>query len=475
MNAITFDPDKPTTICALATPPGNSAIAVIRVSGPDSIPVCEKIFTPTTKHKKLSEEASHTIHFGKIKNESGIVDEVLLSIFHAPHSYTGEDSVEISCHGSQYIQQEIIGLLIDNGLHLAKAGEFTLRAFMNGKFDLSQAEAVADLIASHSKASHQLAINQMRGGFSNKIKELRKELLDFASLIELELDFSEEDVEFADRKDLEGLLTKLKSEIINLKGSFKLGNVMKNGIPVAIIGKPNVGKSTLLNAILNEEKALVSEIPGTTRDTIEDVLNINGTSFRFIDTAGLRESGDKIENMGIERTYQKIDSAKVILYVFDVSTTNCTEIKETLKEFKEHISHLPNTVLKDKSFILIANKTDMLVEAPKGFKLMVEMDCMFISAKRKENINLIIDKLSTLVEKEKFEDLSIVSNLRHFEALSKSLEAIEEIEKGFQENLSSDLIAIDIKQVLHYLGEITGQVTTDEILGNIFSKFCVGK
>jgi tRNA modification GTPase len=475
MNAFTYNPDKPASICALATPPGNGAIAVIRVSGPDSISVCEKIFDPAGKQKKLSEEATHTIHLGKIKDEDVIIDEVLLSVFRAPNSYTGEDSVEISCHGSTYIQQKIIELLLKNGLQMAQAGEFTLRAFMNGKFDLSQAEAVADLIASRSRASHQLALNQMRGGFSNRIKELRKELLNFASLIELELDFSEEDVEFANRDDLKNLLARLKSEIEKLKASFKLGNVMKNGIPVAIIGKPNVGKSTLLNAILNEEKALVSEIPGTTRDTIEDVLNIEGQSFRFIDTAGLRDSRDKIENMGIERTYEKIDSAKVILYVFDISTTNCTEIKETLKEFEEHISHLPSTVLKDKKFILIANKTDQLVEAPKGFKSLVEMECIFISAKRKENINLIIDKLSTLIEKEEYEDLSIVSNLRHYEALSKSLEAVEAIEKGFAENLTSDLIAIDIKQALHYLGEITGQVTTDEILGHIFSKFCVGK
>ncbi|NOX48578.1 MAG: tRNA uridine-5-carboxymethylaminomethyl(34) synthesis GTPase MnmE [Chlorobi bacterium] len=475
MNAFTYSPDKPTTICALATPAGNGAIAVVRVSGPDSVSVCEKIFEPAGKHKKLSEEASHTIHLGKIKDEEVMVDEVLLSLFRKPHSYTGEDSVEISCHGSTYIQQKIIELLLKYGLQMARPGEFTLRAFMNGKFDLSQAEAVADLIASRSRASHQLALNQMRGGFSNRIKDLRKELLDFASLIELELDFSEEDVEFADRKDLRALLLKLKSEIEKLKASFKLGNVMKNGVPVAIIGKPNVGKSTLLNAILNEDKALVSEIPGTTRDTIEDVLNIQGQSFRFIDTAGLRDSSDKIENMGIQRTFEKIDSAKVILYVFDVSTTNCQEIKDDLKEFEEHISHLPGSVLKDKKFILIANKTDQLVEAPKGFKSLVEMECIFISAKRKENVNLIIDKLSTLIEKEEYEDLSIVSSLRHFEALSKSLEAVEAIEKAFEENLPSDLVAIDIKQALHYLGEITGQVTTDEILGNIFSRFCVGK
>ncbi len=397
------------------------------------------------------------------------------SVFRAPNSYTGEDSIEISCHGSAYIQQKIIELLIKNGLRLAKPGEFTLRAFLNGKFDLSQAEAVADLIASHSKTSHELALNQMRGGFSNKIKQLRQQLVNFASLIELELDFSEEDVEFADRKELKNLLANLKIEISALLDSFKLGNVLKKGIPVAIVGQPNVGKSTLLNAILNEERAIVSEIPGTTRDAIEDTIVIKGVSFRFIDTAGLHDSTDKIEKIGIERTYEKIDQAKIILYVFDVSKTNYEEIKITLQEFKDHIDQLPEGLSQDKKFILIANKTDLLVEAPKGFRSMVEMECIFVSAKRKENINLIVESLSKYVESENITDATIVSNTRHYEALSKSLEAIESIEKGFSEGLPSDLIAIDIKTALHHLGEITGEITTNEILGNIFSKFCIGK
>jgi len=475
MNPIAINHDKTETICALATPPGSSAIAIIRISGPKSIEVCEKIFTPKNKKIKLSKVNSHTIHFGDIIEDSIILDEVLISIFKGPNSYTGEDSIEISCHGSAYIQQKIIELLIKNGLRLAKPGEFTLRAFLNGKFDLSQAEAVADLIASHSKTSHELALNQMRGGFSNKIKQLRQQLVNFASLIELELDFSEEDVEFADRKELNNLLANLKIEISALLDSFKLGNVLKKGIPVAIVGQPNVGKSTLLNAILNEERAIVSEIPGTTRDAIEDTIVIKGVSFRFIDTAGLHDSTDKIEKIGIERTYEKIDQAKIILYVFDISKTNYEEIKITLQEFKDHIDQLPEGLSQDKKFILIANKTDLLVEAPKGFKSMVEMECIFVSAKRKENINLIVESLSKYIESENITDATIISNTRHYEALSKSLEAIESIEKGFSEGVPSDLIAIDIKSALHHLGEITGEITTDEILGNIFSKFCIGK
>ncbi|MBC8489000.1 MAG: tRNA uridine-5-carboxymethylaminomethyl(34) synthesis GTPase MnmE [Bacteroidetes bacterium] len=475
MNPITINHDKTETICALATPHGSSAIAIIRISGPKSIEVCEKIFKAKNKKIKLSKVNSHTIHFGNILKDLIVLDEVLVSVFRAPNSYTGEDSIEISCHGSAYIQQKIIELLIKNGLRLAKPGEFTLRAFLNGKFDLSQAEAVADLIASHSKTSHELALNQMRGGFSNKIKQLRQQLVNFASLIELELDFSEEDVEFADRKELKNLLTNLKIEISALLDSFKLGNVLKKGIPVAIVGQPNVGKSTLLNAILNEERAIVSEIPGTTRDAIEDTIIIKGVSFRFIDTAGLNDSTDKIEKIGIERTYEKIDQAKIILYVFDVSKTNYEEIKITLQEFKDHIDQLPEGLSQDKKFILIANKTDLLVEAPKGFRSMVEMECIFVSAKRKENINLIVESLSKYVESENITDATIVSNTRHYEALSKSLEAIESIEKGFSEGLPSDLIAIDIKTALHHLGEITGEITTNEILDNIFSKFCVGK
>jgi tRNA modification GTPase len=463
------------TICALATPPGLSAIAVIRVSGKEAITVCEKIFEPVNRNIQLSKTETHTLHLGYIKIANDILDEVLVSIFREPHSYTGENAIEISCHGSEYIQQKIIELLIDKGLRLANPGEFTLRAFLNGKFDLSQAEAVADLIASHSKTSHDLAINQMRGTFSNKIKELRKQLMDFASLIELELDFSEEDVEFANRDEFNKLLSILSTEVDSLIKSFSIGNVLKKGIPVTIIGQPNVGKSTLLNAILNEERAIVSEIPGTTRDTIEDTLVINGISFRFIDTAGLRESNDEIESIGIERTYQKIDQAKIILYVFDVSITGYSEIGLALEEFRAHIRQLPEDISKDKKFILIANKTDLLFEAPEGFKSLVEMECLFVSAKRKENINLILDTLSRYVENEKISDATIVSNTRHYESLVKTNQSLENIKNGFEQKIPSDLIAIDVRQAIYHLGEITGEITTNEILENIFSKFCIGK
>jgi tRNA modification GTPase len=463
------------TICALATPPGTGAIALIRVSGSKTFSTIDKIFKPRKKGTLLSECDSHTIHLAEIRNGSEVIDEVLVNVYKQPNSYTGEDAIEISCHGSMYIQQKIIELLVKNGINLAKPGEFTLRAFLNNKLDLSQAEAVADLIASHSKTSHDLALKQMRGEFSNKISELRKKLLDFTSLIELELDFSEEDVEFANRKDLSELLENIKNEITILVNSFSLGNVLKRGIPVAIIGEPNVGKSTLLNAILNEEKAIVSEIPGTTRDTIEDVIVIKGVSFRFIDTAGLRTSVDAVETIGIERTYQKIDQSRIILYVFDVSKTQCSDIKITLREFDEHIRKLPENVLKNKKFILVANKTDLLVEAPRDFKSMVEMECIFVSAKRKENINLIIDSLSNYIENENLTDTTLVSNTRHYEALTRTLESIASIEEGFKNDLSSDLIVTDIRQAIHFLGEITGEITTDEILGNIFSRFCIGK
>jgi len=470
-----INPDQPETICALATPPGTSAISIIRVSGSQSFPVCEQIFSSTNKKKKISEVKSHTVHFGEIRNENGTIDEVLLTVFKKPHSYTGEDSVEISAHGSPYIVQKIIELLVENGLRLAKPGEFTMRAFLNGKFDLSQAEAVADLIASNSKTSHDLALNQMRGVFSNRIKNLRQQLVDFSSLIELELDFSEEDVEFADRSQFFKLLEELTSELSQLIQSFSLGQVIKQGIPVAIVGEPNVGKSTLLNAILNEDRAIVSEIPGTTRDTIEDTIVLNGISFRFIDTAGLRESTDQIETIGIERTYEKIDQAKIILFLFDINKTSCSEVRDILKEFKQHIRTLPSGKSRDKKFILIANKTDLLVESPEGFRKMVEMECIFVSAKRKENINLILDTLSNYIESEHTGDSTIVSNTRHYEALSKAKEAILNIDNAFREDVSTDLISIDIKQALYHLGEITGEITTDEILGNIFSKFCVGK
>ncbi len=455
------------TICALATAPGVAAISIIRVSGENSIDICSEIF----KSKNLSskELKSHHIYFGNIQDGENVIDEVLLSIFKSPKSYTGENSVEISCHGSVYIQQRILELLISKGARIAKAGEFTLRAFMNGKLDLSQAEAVADLISSHSKTSHALALEQMRGGYSNKIKNLRKQLVNFASLIELELDFSEEDVEFADRKALNNLLSDIKSEISLLINSFAMGNVLKHGIPVAIIGKPNVGKSTLLNSILNEERAIVSDKPGTTRDTIEDIININGISFRFIDTAGLRESSDEIESIGIERTYQKIEQASIILYVVDINETSVEEIITSLSDFKNHLNN------KSKKFIIIANKTDLLYKAPHHFSELLSQEIIFISAKRKENINLITNSLVKSVENDKLIDTSMVSNIRHYDALIKTLDAINQTENSFSDNLPADLISIDIKTALHHLGEITGEVTNNEILDNIFANFCIGK
>lgn len=455
------------TICALATAPGIAAISIIRVSGENAIDICSKIFK--SKNENTQEFKSHRIYFGFIKNETEIIDEVLMSIFKAPKSYTGENAVEISCHGSVYIQQKIMELLISKGARTAKPGEFTMRAFLNGKLDLSQAEAVADLIASHSNTSHALALDQMRGGFSNKIKELRQQLVNFSSLIELELDFSEEDVEFADRKALNTLLSTLKIEITKLINSFALGNVLKHGIPVAIIGKPNVGKSTLLNSILNEERAIVSDIPGTTRDTIEDTLNINGVTFRFIDTAGLRESYEEIETIGIERTYQKIEQASIILYVVDISETSVDEIIASLKDFEQHIKN------KIKRFIVIANKTDLLYQTPQHLRDLLSLEVIFISAKRKENINLITDTLLKSVETERATDNTMISNIRHYEALNKTLETINQIEIAIENKIPSDLIAIDLKTALYYLGEITGEITNDEILGNIFKNFCIGK
>ncbi len=461
--------DTNNTICALATPPGSGALSLIRVSGSDAFKIGDAIFKASKKGTKISTAPSHTILFGNIVGHNEFIDEVLVSIFRKPNSFSGEDSIEISCHGSSYIQQRIIQLLTDNGARMARPGEFTLRAFLNGKFDLSQAEAVADLIASNSKFSHDLALDQMRGGFSNKIKELRAELVNFASLIELELDFSEEDVEFADRKKINTLLENLKKEIGSLLVSFSVGNVLKHGIPVAIIGKPNVGKSTLLNTILQEEKAIVSEIPGTTRDSIEDTIVLDGVAFRFIDTAGLRTSEDEIENIGIERTMEKIKLAKIILFVFDVTLCDINRVKEILEEHKALIEDPKKRV------ILIGNKIDQLVKTPDGFKDLVEMETIFISAKRKENITMISDSLLKSVNTEQFSDNTIVSNARHYEALSNALKSIEDIEEGFTKNIPADLIAIDIHKALHHLGEITGEVTTDEILGNIFGKFCIGK
>ena len=451
------------TITAIATAPGSGAIAVIRISGDDAINITEKIFVPAQKNKKLSEQKANTIHFGTIINENDIIDEVLISIFKAPHSYTGENSVEISCHGSSHIQRKILELLISKGARLAEPGEFTLRAFRNGKMDLSQAEAVADLIASSSETARRVAMKQMRGGFRNEIQDLRMRLLNFISLIELELDFAEEDVEFADRSELKKLTAIIAKHLQKLINSFKLGNVIKNGIPVAIIGAPNVGKSTLLNALLNEDKAIVSDIPGTTRDSIEDVVNLHGVLFRFIDTAGIRDTKDTIENLGIERTFSKVQDAEIILLMADATQNNIEDIIQTVK-----------TKIKNKKTLLVINKTDLL----KKELILPETDCehIEISAKNKKNINRLIDKLiETAGINTINQDEVIISNTRHYQALNHALEAIERVQEGLETGISSDFLSMDIREVLHFLGEISGEITNDEILGNIFKNFCIGK
>ncbi len=464
-----FDYLNTDTICALSTAPGMSAIAVFRLSGKASVSIVQSIFKAKSTAFNAGKFISHKAYFGAVMDGNELLDEVLTTIFKAPHSYTGEDQVEISCHGSVYVQQRLFALLLQHGARPATAGEFTMRAFANQRFDLTQAEAVADLIASNSKKTHDLAIKQMRGGFSEKIALLRESLVDFAALIELELDFSEEDVEFADRNHFFGLISELKAEISRLIESFQTGNVIKTGIPVAIIGKPNVGKSTLLNAILNEERALVSEIPGTTRDVIEDTIVLDGYNFRFIDTAGLRETDDMIENMGIERAMEKVKQAAVILYVCDLSSCNASSTEDMLSEFREYMQDT------SKHFILIANKIDQLEEIPSHFRDMVELETIFISAKRKENIQLITDALVKTVKNFTIQADTIVSNARHHHALQQTLEALNEVENNLRTGLPTDLVAIDIRRALHFLGSITGQIYTEEILGSIFSKFCIGK
>jgi len=470
MNTLDYLASGTDTICALSTAPGTAAIAVIRLSGEQAIPLSELFFVPASAKTRLDQAASHTAHLGLFREKDELIDEVLLTLFRNPHSYTGQDVVEISCHGSLFIQQRILEALLHAGARMARPGEFTLRAFMNGKMALSQAEAVADLISSNSKAAHDLALNQMRGGFSSKIKELRKQLVDLASLLELELDFSEEDVEFADRKKLLALIINLVEELQILARSFSFGNVIREGIPVAIIGKPNVGKSTLLNALLNEERAIVSDIPGTTRDTIEDALTIQGIRFRFIDTAGLRtHSNDAIENIGIGRTHEKIKEASVILYVFDISTISSREIDELKETFREHI------IDPDKQFILVGNKTDLMLESPHHISELFDLETIFISAKRKENVNLIVESLLRTVRHENISDYTIISNARHYEAINRAISALENAAAGFGAGTPTDLVAIDIHEALYGLGLITGEVTTDELLGNIFGKFCIGK
>ena len=459
------------TICAISTPPGIGGIAVIRLSGKAAIQIAEMVYWSPQIDKKLSDQQPNTLHFGTIRSKDNVIDEVVIGLFRAPHSFTGEDIIEISCHGSIYIQQQILQLLISQGARLARPGEFTQRAFLNGKMDLSQAEAVADLIASANAAAHKLAINQMRGGFSRELNQLRAELLRFAALVELELDFAEEDVEFADRSSLIELSTRIANLLQKLTDSFRLGNVIKNGIPVAIIGETNVGKSTLLNALLNEDKAIVSDIHGTTRDVIEDVVNIGGTLFRFSDTAGIRETADVIEAMGIERSYLQLGKAEIILLVTDLSSEVDPIFKRILK-IREKIT--------DQHLIIIANKVDIAIEETKtrlsGFKLFKNESLVFLAAKNRENLDQLIRIMTnTLNLSPTGPDDIIVSNVRHYEALSLALNAIKLVIEGLNSGITGDFLAQDIRECLHYLGEITGEITTDETLGYIFKNFCIGK
>ena len=444
------------TICALATGGGISAIALIRISGKETINIVNKIFS-----KDLSKKETHTVHFGNIIDNKNIIDEVVITLFHKNQSFTGEETVEISCHGSKYIQNKILELLINNGVRMANPGEYTMRAFQNGKLDLSQAESVADLIEAESEAAHKTAIQHLRGGFSKKLKLLRQKLIDFASLIELELDFSEEDVEFADRTQLNKLLEELKIEISSLINSFKIGNVIKNGIPVAILGAPNVGKSTLLNRLLNEEKAIVSDIAGTTRDSIEDEIIIKGYNFRFIDTAGIRKTDDTIENLGIDRTISHAKKSSIIIYLLDASGN-----------IDNQISNINNLPKKDQSKIIkVVNKIDLNNEIKS-----INNGCLHISAKDNIGIDELKNKIFDFTNINALDNNNtIVTNQRHYEQLKKTLNELEIVIEGLNNELSSDLLAINIKQSLFHLGLITGEVSTDDLLSNIFGKFCIGK
>lgn len=451
------------TIVAIATAQGLGAIGVIRLSGNEAITICNKVF----KGKNLTQQDTHTIHFGKIVNGNQVIDEVLVSIFKAPSSYTKENVVEISCHGSPYIHQQIIQLLIQKGARQAQAGEFTLRAFLNGRFDLSQAEAVADIIASDSASSHKIAMQQMRGGFSNKIKQLREQLINFASLIELELDFGEEDVAFANREDLQKLVSDLNLHIVSLIDSFKLGNVIKQGVNTVIAGRPNAGKSTLLNTLLQEERAIVSEIPGTTRDVIEEVLNIQGFNFRLIDTAGIREATDTIERIGIERTMQKIEQSAILMFLFDVNTATPSAIVDDLEMLQQY----------EMPVLLVANKIDIMGEeaAKKMFNHFENI--IFISSRQQIHIDALKDNLLNNVLHQKIDlNGAIVSNTRHYEALKEAHDALQDVMSGLIINTTGDFLALDIRRALRALGNITGDIEVDrDILGTIFGKFCIGK
>lgn len=460
------------TICAISTAPGMGGIAVIRVSGTTALSTVDQIYRPLQKDVKLIDQAAYTLSHGQILTPAEVVvDEVLVAVFRAPHSFTGEDVIEISCHGSTYIQQTILELLIKTGCELAQPGEFTQRAFLNGKMDLSQAEAVADLIASTSSGAHRMALNQMRGGFSEKLNQLRTQLLNFVSLVELELDFSEEDVEFANREQLKTLATGIEAHIKNLAESFRVGNAIKKGIPVALVGETNVGKSTLLNHLLNEDKAIVSDIHGTTRDTIEDIVEVQGITFRFIDTAGIRKTSDTIETMGIERTFKKIEQAEIVLWILD-----CTQLSE-------HMEWLTSKIVKKakgKPIILLFNKIDKIT--PDEHDVLSQLfetfegEQIFISAKNKTNTHLLEEALLRAARLPELQTGDVVvNNVRHYNALNKAHEAIQRVLSGLDSGITGDFLSQDIRECMFHLGEITGQISNDEVLINIFSKFCIGK
>lgn len=461
------------TICAIATAQGG-AIGSIRVSGPEAITITGRIFTPAKSGKLLSEQKPYTLTFGRIYNGEEMIDEVLVSLFRAPHSYTGEDSTEITCHGSSYILQQVMQLLIKNGCRMAQPGEYTQRAFLNGKMDLSQAEAVADLIASSSAATHRLALSQMRGGFSKELTTLREKLLNFTSMIELELDFSEEDVEFADRSALRRLADEIEEVIARLDNSFSVGNVIKNGVPVAIIGETNAGKSTLLNVLLNEDKAIVSDIHGTTRDVIEDTVNIGGITFRFIDTAGIRETSDTIESLGIERTFQKLDQAEIVLWMIDSADaiSQLTLLSDKILPRCEH-----------KQLILVFNKVELINETQKNelasqFSEHIgsEIESIFISAKQRLHTDELQQRLVAAAHLPTVtQNDVIVTNVRHYEALTRALDAIHRVQEGLDANISGDFLSQDIRECIFHLSDIAGEVTNDMVLQNIFAHFCIGK
>lgn len=454
------------TICSISTAPGIGAIAVIRVSGEKAFPIVNQLFNTKTDFLGTS---PNTAKFAEIFDGDTLVDQVVFVKFAAPHSYDGEDMVEISCHGSRYIQQKILQMLLARGCRMAEPGEFTMRAFLNGKMDLPQAEAVSDLIDSQSETAHRLAVNQLKGGFSHKIAELREQFIHLAALLELELDFSEEDVQFADRKQIMDLLRHLKKEITRLTDSFKLGNALKSGIPVAIVGKPNVGKSTLLNALLGDDRAIVSDIPGTTRDTVEDTFTYHGTTFRFIDTAGIRTSEDEIENFGIERTFKAVENADIVLYLIDINATTIDDVEAEMTFIRQKIN------IEEKKIILVANKIDEMETLPRQFSEWDKLETVFVSAKRKVNLESIGEMLLRYVEERKVSESTLLTNVRHYDIMRQILQDIENIEQGFENQQSTDLIAVDVHLILDKLGRLTGTISDNDVLNTIFSRFCIGK